>query len=62
MAAAEASLAADRAQAQAVLTRQIGELAISLAGKVVGESLTNDARVRKTVDDFIADLERQAAR
>ena len=62
MAAAEASLAADRAQAQAVLTRQIGELAVSLAGKVVGESLTNDARVRQTVDDFIADLERQAAR
>ena len=62
MAAAEASLAADRAQAQAVLTRQIGELAVSLASKVVGESLTNDARVRQTVDDFIADLERQAAR
>ena len=61
-AAAEASLAADRAQAQAVLTRQIGELAVDLAGKVVGQSLSDDARVRATVDDFIADLERQAAR
>ena len=59
-AAAEAQLAADRAQATAALTRQVGELAVSLASKVVGQALTDDARVRATVDDFLADLEQQA--
>ena len=58
---AEAQLAADRSQATAALTRQIGEIAVDLAGKVVGQSLSDDARVRQTVEDFISDLERQAA-
>jgi F-type H+-transporting ATPase subunit b len=58
-AAGEAQIAAERSQATSQLTRQVGELAITLAGKVVGTSLTDDARVRQTVDDFIADLERQ---
>ena len=61
-AAAEASLAADRAQAMSTLTRQVGELSVTLAGKIVGESLSDDARVRATVDAFLDDLERQAAR
>ena len=56
-----AQIAAERSQATAALTRQIGELSIALAGKVVGQSLTDDQRVRQTVEDFIADLERQAA-
>lgn len=60
--ASEAQLAADRAQATAALTRQVGELAVALAAKVVGQSLQEDARVRKTVDDFLDDLERRAAR
>ena len=51
----------ERSQATAQLTRQIGELSVALAGKVVGQSLTDDARVRQTVEDFIADLERQAS-
>ena len=58
---ADATLAAERSQATAQLTRQIGELSVALAGKVVGQSLTDDARVRQTVEDFIADLERQAS-
>jgi F-type H+-transporting ATPase subunit b len=58
---ADAQLAADRSQATSALTRQIGELSVTLAGKVVGQSLSDDARVRQTVEDFIADLERQAA-
>lgn len=60
-AAAEAQLAAERSQATAALTRQVGELAVTLAGKVVGTSLSNDEAVRRTVDDFLADLEREAA-
>ncbi len=58
---AEAQIAAERSQATSALTQQIGELAVNLAGKVVGQALTDDARVRQTVDDFISDLERQAA-
>ena len=58
---AEVQIAADRSQATSALTRQIGEMAVTLAGKVVGQSLTDDDRVRQTVEDFIADLERQAA-
>lgn len=61
-AAAEAQMAADRAQAMSTLTRQVGELSVELASKVVGESLADDARVRATVDAFLDDLERQAAR
>lgn len=61
-AAADAQMAADRAQAMSTLTRQVGELSVELASKVVGESLSDDARVRATVDAFLDDLERQAAR
>lgn len=61
-AAAEASMAAERAQAISSLTKQVGELAIALADKIVGQSLAEDARVRATVDSFIADLEGQATR
>ena len=58
---AEAQLAAERAQATSQLTRQVGEVAVALAGKVVGQSLTDDARVKSTVDAFLADLESQVA-
>ena len=61
-AAAEAQIVAERNQATSALTRQVGELAVGLAGKVVGQSLEDDARVRATVDAFITDLEQQAAR
>ena len=57
---AEAQLSADRSQATSALTRQIGEMSVTLASKVVGQSLSDDARVRQTVEDFIADLEQQA--
>ncbi len=61
-ASAEAAMVAERAQAVAALTRQVGELALTLADKVVGEALSNDARVASTVDAFIADLERAASK
>jgi F-type H+-transporting ATPase subunit b len=58
---AEAAIAAERASTVASLRREVGTLAVSLAGKVVGESLEDDARARATVDRFIADLEAEAA-
>ena len=57
---AEASLSAERASTLASLRREVGSLAITLASKVVGESLADDERARATVDRFIADLEAQA--
>ncbi len=56
---AEAQMAAERAQTIASLRREVGDLAVSLAGKVVGESLTDDVRARATVERFLAELEQQ---
>jgi F-type H+-transporting ATPase subunit b len=44
-----------------VLRGQIGTLAVELAGRVVGESLAEDARRRGTVDRFLAELDSLAA-
>lgn len=60
-ASAEQAMAVERQQAISQLTRQVGDVAVTLASKVVGETLTDDARVRQTVDAFLADLEAQAA-
>jgi F-type H+-transporting ATPase subunit b len=54
-------MAAERSQATAQLQREIGEVAITLSSKIVGQSLSDDARVRTTVDDFLASLESLAA-
>jgi F-type H+-transporting ATPase subunit b len=58
---ADAAIVAEKASTMASLRRDVGTLAVSLAGKVVGESLEDDARARATVDRFIADLEAQAS-
>ncbi len=58
---AQAQIEAERSQAMTTLRRDVSELALTLAGKVVGESLTDDARARASVDRFIADLENEAA-
>ena len=59
---AQAQIEAERSQAMASLRRDVSELALTLAGKVVGESLTDDARARASVDRFIVDLEVEAAK
>jgi len=59
---AQAQIEAERSQAMSSLRRDVSELALTLAGKVVGESLTDDARARASVDRFIADLEVEAAK
>jgi F-type H+-transporting ATPase subunit b len=58
---AEQAMAVERQQAMSQLTRQVGDVAVTLASKVVGETLSDDARVSATVDAFLADLEAQAA-
>jgi F-type H+-transporting ATPase subunit b len=57
----EEQLAASRQQVVTELRTQIGALAVDLAGRVVGESLADDARRRGTVDRFLDELEAMAA-
>lgn len=58
----EAQLAAERTQTVAALRQDVGGLAVTLAGRIVGESLEDDQRARAVVDRFIADLEQSAAK
>ena len=57
----EEQLAGQRQQVVNELRGQIGTLAVDLAGRVVGESLAEDARRRGTVDRFLAELDGMAA-
>ena len=57
----EEQLTASRQQVLNELRGQIGTLAVSLAGKVVGESLADDARRSGTVDRFLDDLDGMSA-
>ena len=53
----EEQLASSRQQVVNELRGQIGTLAVDLAGRVVGESLADDARRSGTVDRFLDDLD-----
>ena len=57
VASAHAQIAAERQQAVIALRAEVGTLATQLASKVVGESLEDEARQRRTVERFLADLE-----
>ena len=50
----------DRVQALNQLRTEVGTLATTLAGRIVGESLEDDARQRRVVDRFLAELEARA--
>jgi F-type H+-transporting ATPase subunit b len=60
-AAAETQLEAERNQILVQLRAEVGGLATTLASRIVGESLTDDERARRTVDRFLADLEANEA-
>lgn len=53
----EAQLNAQRSQIVAELRGELGRHAVDLAGRVVGESLEDEARRRGTVDRFLDELE-----
>jgi len=57
---ARAQIEAERTQAVAQLRSEVGGLATTLAGKIVGESLSDDARAKNTVERFLVDLEAKA--
>lgn len=58
---AEAALEVERRQVFAELRSDIGKLAVDLAERIVGESLADDERQRRVVDNFIAGLENAPA-
>ena len=55
--AAQAQIEADRQQALISLRTEVGTLATELASRIVGESLTDEARQRRMVDRFLDELE-----
>jgi F-type H+-transporting ATPase subunit b len=57
-AAGRAQLDAQRSQIIAELRGDLGRVSVELAGKVVGESLADEARQNRTVERFLAELDR----
>jgi len=55
--AAQAQIEAERQQALISLRAEVGTLATELASRIVGESLTDEARQRRMVDRFLDELE-----
>jgi len=58
---AHTQIEADRKAAVASLRNEVGTLATSLAGRIVGESLDDEARQSRVVDRFLADLDTDRA-
>ena len=56
-ATAHTRIEAERQTALVSLRSEVGSLALDLAGGVVGETLSDDARAAAVVDRFLADLE-----
>jgi F-type H+-transporting ATPase subunit b len=53
----KSQIEAERQQAVTSLRAEVGALAVGLAGRIVGESLDDDARSGRVVDRFLEDLE-----
>ena len=56
-AAAHSQIEAERQTALVSLRGEVGSLALDLAGNVIGETLSDDAKAQAVVDRFLADLE-----
>lgn len=59
--AAQAQIEAERQAALQSLRAEVGSLAIDLASRIVGESLSDPARQNRMVERFLGELEGQAA-
>jgi len=56
-ASAHTQIEAERQSALVSLRGEVGTLALDLAGGVIGETLSDDAKAKSVVDRFLADLE-----
>ena len=59
---AHTQIEADRKAAVTSLRNEVGTLATTLAGRIVGESLEDEARQSRVVDRFLADLDGSPSR
>ncbi|ADD41021.1 F0F1 ATP synthase subunit B [Stackebrandtia nassauensis] len=59
--AGKESLAASRQQLLTELRGEVGEIAVELAGRIVGESLADEARRSGTVERFLSELDADSA-
>lgn len=59
---ATASLQAERGRVVSELRKEVGDLALELASKVLGESLQDDAKAKAVIDRFIDELEKSAGK
>ncbi|MBB2975984.1 F-type H+-transporting ATPase subunit b [Microbacterium endophyticum] len=60
-AAAQSQIEAERQTALVSLRSEVGTLALDLAGGVIGETLSDDAKAQAVVDRFLAELEESDA-
>ncbi|WP_292832979.1 F0F1 ATP synthase subunit B [Microbacterium sp.] len=60
-AAAHSQIEAERQSALVSLRSEVGTLALDLAGGVIGEALSDDAKAQGVVDRFLAELEASEA-
>ena len=58
---AHSQIEADRQAAAASLRSEVGTMATTLAGRIVGESLEDDARQSRVVERFLAELEQSGS-
>jgi F-type H+-transporting ATPase subunit b len=58
-AAAHAQIEAEKQHVLAQLKTEVGTLATGLAGRIVGESLEDEVRQRRTIERFISELDEQ---
>ena len=58
--AAHQQIEAKRSRTVEALRAEVGSLAVELAGRVVGESLSDDARQRRVVERFLTEVESRA--
>jgi F-type H+-transporting ATPase subunit b len=61
-ATAHSQIEAERQTAFVSLRSEVGTLALDLAGGVIGESLSDDAKAQAVVDRFLAELEASEAK
>jgi F-type H+-transporting ATPase subunit b len=58
----EETLAAERERLVAQLRAEVGEIAVELAERIIGESLADEARRAGTIDRFLAELDAAGGR
>lgn len=58
--AAQQQIEAERSRTITALRTEVGQLAVELAGRIVGEALQDDARQHRVIEAFIADIDSRA--